>query len=83
MTSAAQGLAPLGLLLAGPTADTFGVEFWFVLTGITVMGTGPLFFPTIVRLEDHACPPAGPERPKSHLDKGSSARPPSPSGASH
>ena len=60
LTSASQGLAPLGLLLAGPTADGLGVQFWYVLTGviITVMGTGALFVPAIVRIEERAYQPA-------------------------
>jgi DHA3 family macrolide efflux protein-like MFS transporter len=60
LTSASQGLAPLGLLLAGPTADGLGVQFWYVLTGviITVMGTGALFVPAIVRIEEKAYQPA-------------------------
>ena len=36
MTSLTQGLSPLGLLAAGPTADAFGVPFWFVLTGFAL-----------------------------------------------
>jgi DHA3 family macrolide efflux protein-like MFS transporter len=56
LTSLTHGLAPLGLLLAGPTADGLGVRFWYVLTGImiTAMGAGALFVPAIVRIEDRA-----------------------------
>jgi hypothetical protein len=59
LTSASQGLAPLGLLLAGPTADALGVRFWWLLTGIiiAVMGTGALFVPAIVRIEDQVRQP--------------------------
>jgi len=59
LMSVTQALAPLGLLLAGPTAEAFGVPFWWVLTGIiiTVMGTSALFVPAIVHIEDRAYPP--------------------------
>jgi DHA3 family macrolide efflux protein-like MFS transporter len=61
LTSVSQGLAPLGLLLAGPTADAFGVRLWWLLTGIiiSVMGTGALLVPAIVRIEDEARQPPG------------------------
>jgi DHA3 family macrolide efflux protein-like MFS transporter len=54
LMSATQALAPLGLLLAGPTADAFGIQFWWILTGImiTVMGAGALFVPAVVHIED-------------------------------
>lgn len=59
--SATQALAPLGLLLAGPTVDAVGVQFWWLLTGavITAMGAGALCVPTIVRIEDDSYQPAG------------------------
>jgi DHA3 family macrolide efflux protein-like MFS transporter len=59
LLSATQGLAPLGLLLAGPTADAFGVGFWWLLTGvvITAMGAAALCVPAIVCIEDHAYQP--------------------------
>jgi DHA3 family macrolide efflux protein-like MFS transporter len=54
LLSVTQGMAPLGLLLAGPIADAFGVRFWWLLTGIVivVMGGGALLVPTIVHIED-------------------------------
>ena len=56
LASVSQGLAPLGLLIAGPFADTFGVRLWWVLSGIFIagMGAGAFFFPTIVHLEDRS-----------------------------
>jgi DHA3 family macrolide efflux protein-like MFS transporter len=52
--SVSQALAPLGLLVAGPTADALGVGFWWMITGILifVMGGGALFVPEIVHIED-------------------------------
>jgi DHA3 family macrolide efflux protein-like MFS transporter len=57
--SASQGLAPLGLLLAGPVADAFGVQFWWLLTGILILvvGSGALFVPEIMHIEDPAYQP--------------------------
>jgi MFS transporter, DHA3 family, macrolide efflux protein len=54
LLSVSHGMAPLGLLLAGPIADAFGVRFWWVLTGImiTAMGGGALLVPAIVHIED-------------------------------
>ena len=59
LLSATQGLAPLGLLLAGPTAEAFGIRFWWLLTGvvITAMGAAALCVPAIVHIEDQACQP--------------------------
>jgi DHA3 family macrolide efflux protein-like MFS transporter len=59
LLSATQGLAPLGLLLAGPTADALGIQFWWVLTGavIIAIGAAALCIPAIVRIEDQAQQP--------------------------
>jgi DHA3 family macrolide efflux protein-like MFS transporter len=56
LISISQGLSPLGLVLAGPTADAFGVPFWWVLTGIIIaaMGAGAFLVPAVVYIEDHA-----------------------------
>jgi hypothetical protein len=50
------GLAPLGLLVAGPAADAFGIQFWWLLTGamIVTMGAGGLLVPSIVHIEDQS-----------------------------
>jgi DHA3 family macrolide efflux protein-like MFS transporter len=57
--SASQGLAPLGLLVAGPVADALGVQYWYVLTGAMVlaMGTAGLLIPSVAHIEDQAAPP--------------------------
>ncbi len=56
LLSLTQALAPLGLLAAGPIADAFGVQFWYVLTGILIfaMGTGAFFLPEVVQIEARA-----------------------------
>ena len=44
---------PLGLIIAGPVADRFGVQIWFVLGGIItlVMATASLFIPAVMNFE--------------------------------
>jgi DHA3 family macrolide efflux protein-like MFS transporter len=56
LISISQGLAPLGLLVAGPAADAFGIQFWWLLTGamIVTMGAGGLLVPSIVHIEDRS-----------------------------
>lgn len=52
--SVAAGMAPLGLILAGPMSDVLGVQTWFVLGGATCSLMGLLGFrsPRLMRLED-------------------------------
>jgi DHA3 family macrolide efflux protein-like MFS transporter len=47
-------MSPLGLAIAGPVADLFGVQIWFLLAGVVValMGLGAFFTPTIMQIED-------------------------------
>ncbi len=54
LNSAAWAMVPLGLIVAGPLADVFGVRFWFLLAGVAMaaLGVGALFVPAITRLED-------------------------------
>lgn len=49
------GMSPLGLLLAGPVADAFGVQIWFLIgaIGLLVIGGLFLFVPSLRNLEDH------------------------------
>lgn len=57
----AMGMAPLGLIIAGPVADLLGVRFWFAIGGIVclVMGGGALFVPAITHIEErHTFAPA-------------------------
>lgn len=54
-----QALAPVGLMIAGPLADSFGVQFWWLITGglITALGVGALCVPALVDIEDQAHSP--------------------------
>ncbi|MCL5995990.1 MAG: MFS transporter [Chloroflexi bacterium] len=60
-------MAPLGLLIAGPFADTFGVPMWWVLTGavISLMGVSALCIPSIVHIEDRRTPVV--TQPSAHV----------------
>jgi MFS transporter, DHA3 family, macrolide efflux protein len=47
--------APLGMAIAGPLSDRFGVQFWFLLGGIAsvVLAIGARAIPAVLHLEDH------------------------------
>lgn len=53
ISSGAQLMSPLGLMLAGPVADAFGVNVWFILAGGSsiLLGLGALFVPAIMNLD--------------------------------
>jgi MFS transporter, DHA3 family, macrolide efflux protein len=57
--SISAGMSPLGLLLAGPIAEMFGIQFWFVLGGLvmTLIGVTSFFLPLIMRMEDREAEP--------------------------
>lgn len=52
--SAALLVSPLGLIIAGPIADTLGIQVWFWVTGITcaTMGVAGLFIREVMRMEE-------------------------------
>jgi DHA3 family macrolide efflux protein-like MFS transporter len=54
MISAAGAMSPLGLIVAGPLADTFGVRTWYIVGGVItgLLGLVAFFIPAIVRIED-------------------------------
>ncbi len=54
INSAATAMSPLSLVVAGPAADIFGVQSWFVVGGIltALLGLAGFFIPAIVHLED-------------------------------
>jgi DHA3 family macrolide efflux protein-like MFS transporter len=68
LMSAAQIMAPLGLLIAGPFADAFGVRAWWLLTGITiaVMAVLALCVPSIVHIEDRRYRPVALAQTQAH-----------------
>ena len=54
MVSVASAMTPLGLLIAGPTADLFGVRSWYVVGGVitALLGAGAFFIPAIMNIEE-------------------------------
>lgn len=51
--SFASAMTPLGLIIAGPVADRFGVQTWFLLGGIAtlLMAVASLFVPAVMNFE--------------------------------
>jgi MFS transporter, DHA3 family, macrolide efflux protein len=56
LQSAAMGMMPLGLLIAGPVADRFGVQVWFILGGVITFLVGMVGFlsPALRSIESRA-----------------------------
>jgi DHA3 family macrolide efflux protein-like MFS transporter len=46
--------APLGLIIAGPVADSIGVRFWFIAAALVtiMMATGGFFIPAYLSIEE-------------------------------
>ncbi|MBC7875921.1 MAG: MFS transporter [Anaerolineales bacterium] len=51
--SAAMLVSPIALMIAGPFADAFGIQLWFVIAGIScaVMGVVGFFIPDVMGIE--------------------------------
>lgn len=58
LSSVGTGIAPLGLTIAGPVADKFGIQAWFLLGGLfcIFMGVTGLFIPTVMNMEKKSNP---------------------------
>jgi len=54
ISSLAAATSPIGLLIAGPVSDKFGVQAWFIVGGIVtvLMGISAFFIPAVMRFED-------------------------------
>jgi DHA3 family macrolide efflux protein-like MFS transporter len=52
--SAASLVSPLGLMIAGPVSDIFGVQLWFAISGIVcaVMGITGFFIHEVMQMEE-------------------------------
>ena len=64
--SMAKAISPIGLIIAGPLADKFGVQACFLAGGVLtgLMGASALLIPAIMNIEeDHKLqlPATGPE----------------------
>lgn len=53
LSSAAAGMSPIGLLIAGPMSDKFGIQTWFLLGGTIclLMAVTGLFIPAFKNIE--------------------------------
>jgi len=53
--SAATAMAPLGLLIAGPLSDAFGIRVWFWVGGLICLfiGVAGFFIPTVMNIENN------------------------------
>jgi DHA3 family macrolide efflux protein-like MFS transporter len=51
--SMAKAMSPLGLIVAGPLADRFGVRIWFLVGGVLtgLLGASALLIPAIMNIE--------------------------------
>lgn len=71
ISSFATAMTPVGLILAGPLADRYGVIVWYLVGGIITMllGIGALFIPAIMNIESDRNAPAAeqPARPDAEL----------------
>ncbi len=63
LSSVGSGMAPLGLLIAGPVSDRLGIQAWFLLGGsvCALMGLAGLLNPAVMMIEERRRAPAGPE----------------------
>jgi len=53
--TACSAMAPVGIAIAGPFADTLGIQSWFVVGGVAcvLMATYGLFSPVLMRIEEN------------------------------
>jgi DHA3 family macrolide efflux protein-like MFS transporter len=65
--SVSAAMSPVGLLIAGPVADTFGVQSWYILGGVVcaLMGVAGFFIPAILTLEEGRTTPTVTPEPHS------------------
>ena len=54
LSSVGGGMAPIGLMIAGPVADRVGIPAWFVLGGslCVLMAVSGLFIPAVMNVEE-------------------------------
>jgi DHA3 family macrolide efflux protein-like MFS transporter len=54
MSSVGSAMVPVGLSIAGPVADRFGIQSWFFLGGVlcVLMSIGGLFIPAVMKIEE-------------------------------
>lgn len=77
LQSAATAMMPIGLIVAGPIADRFGVQVWYVAGGLVTVfvGVAGFFIPAFRELEDQKAETAEADRPELQTAPGSGAVP--------
>lgn len=55
LSSVGGGMAPIGLMIAGPVADHAGIKTWFFLGGIlcVLMSVAGMLIPAVMNIENH------------------------------
>lgn len=66
LMSMSQAMAPIGMLIAGPVADRYGIQLWYLVSTISVLAMSVVMFatPAMMNIEDHQAgqlPPPSPE----------------------
>jgi DHA3 family macrolide efflux protein-like MFS transporter len=58
LSSVGTGIAPIGLMIAGPVADQVGIQAWFMLGGVLciLMGVTGLFIPAVMNMVKQGTP---------------------------
>jgi DHA3 family macrolide efflux protein-like MFS transporter len=58
LSSVGGGMAPIGLMIAGPVSDRVGIQAWFLLGGVlcVLMGIVGLFIPAVMNIEEQHKP---------------------------
>jgi DHA3 family macrolide efflux protein-like MFS transporter len=61
LSSAGTAMVPIGLLVAGPVADRFSIQVWFLFGGLLciLMAVGGLFIPAVKQIESRETAMAG------------------------
>lgn len=56
LSSAGTAMVPIGLLVAGPIADRFSIQVWFLFGGLLciLMAIGGLFIPAVMQIESQS-----------------------------
>jgi DHA3 family macrolide efflux protein-like MFS transporter len=51
--SIAMGMSPIGLIIAGPVADAFGIQTWYWVGGMVcaLLGVSGFFIPALMNIE--------------------------------
>ena len=64
-------MSPIGLMIAGPLSDRFGVQAWFVAGGLVtmVMGISGFFIPAIMNIEEERSPMAEAILPELSIER--------------